>query len=1496
MRKGTKKNIIHGILIIFMIIFALMASLVAAFRDITVQSMIARSIAGALSKKLNSDVKIRTFYVTEKLTVCIEDMQINDLEGYPMFFVGSLDAIFSPTMNFNDIRVKEVYFKDVLGRLVKYEGGKKLNVKNVIAQLGGGKRDKHDDEGEGLHLVVDELRLDNGHFIFWNQNKDKPAKFSMDYAHIDIDSIYGVFNNLEIRNDSVFGDIMALRGDDKCGLTLDSMSGNVVYCDKSLTIDNLLLNTNESHLDLDLRFEYERPECFFKFVDSVKMIGNIRPTTLLLSDLKYFAWVMRKMPDKFDFTAYYDGYVSDFTVTDFVAGFGTESHIDADVTFTGLPVFMDTYMDVTIREMVSTYDDTRQFAIPARSVTIPIPEMLSGIGSFSTSGSYQGYAHDFRTQFYLDTEIGDVDASVYLNTTDNSGYSFNIEANELNLSSLLGLKEPSEASFRFEMGGKGFKVKDTEFESDLYFNTLKIFGNEYEDFNIHGDFENQKFIGMTQMNHKYLGLDLQAMVDLKGEIPSYNIKAKIDDADLVKLQLLDNDSVMILSSNIDVEFSGDNIDNITGKLDITDTRYFNGKEYLMDNFNASVSEVSGIKDVSIDCDFFDFYGSGIVNAQTFANAMKNTAKRYVNMPEWFGNTTPDVQKQEFSLSMNLKDTRTLTNLFVPQIYVASGTTINATYTDGYSYHGSTVESPEIWYNNLKFKNIDIRNSARFDEFVSKISFDDIIIRDTTGKNPDMISLENVVLNARAGDDKVDVELIWDDDSENDHNKARIVSTFVPHATSGGLMSIKSEEIIVNDTVWTLSPYCQIDFQKHRTLIDSLVLFTDAQRLSVYGVFPSRDADTLHVVFGNMNVSDFDFVTRGYGLDMDGNLNGFLGISGLSNDLSFSSDLELDALNINGQEVGDVLASAKWYEPNESIFVNMEIFNNSFGKDQHESVGLVGFYYPNKKRNNLKFDMFFDDFKLETVSPFISSVVNRVNGFASGNLNIRGSIDKPVVKGNVTMKNAGCQVNYLNTYYTINDKITLEPDKVVFDNITVSDTVGHKAMVNGEITHKNLKDFNFDMNIQCDDFLALNIPYEKAEGFYGTAVADGTVHISGPVNDVEMDISAVTKKGTVIDIPLSGTASVDNNFVVFVKKNAESDTIVETIVPEVDKKDSSFTMNLDTEVNSDALVNIFLPQNMGSINARGYGNLAIGLNNKDFTLRGDYNITSGGFVFKLEMVKRTFTLRNGGTIRWTGDPKDADINIIGVYRTKSSLTSLGTQAVDSTALTNNINVDCVIRLSDKLMNPTITFAIELPNAREDTKNLVYSIIDTTNQAVMAQQVFSLMVLGSFSYTAGSNIARFGTTAGYSVITNQLSNWLSQISKDFDIGINYTPDDQLTNEELEVALSTQLFDDRLTIEGNFGVIRGNRSDADNANNIVGDVDLTFRLTKRLSLKAYNHTNIKNNYYYYSYENYSDFTQGVGFSFSQSFDKIREIFTLNKRNKGKKTKKPNNEPKPE
>ena len=1463
-----------------------MASLVAAFRDITVQSMIARSIAGELSERLNTTVKIKTFFITEKLELCLEDVQINDLNDYPLFMIGVLNAKISPTIFSGEIRIKEIYFKDVLGRIVKYKDDKNLNVTELLAYLGGHKQTEiTTDETSAFYMKIDKFKLDNGHVVYWDQHRDRPEKLSMDYFHIDIDSIYSVIDDLEIREDSVMGNVLSLSGKDRCGLPLDNARGNVLFCEKCLNIDNLIIETNESRADLDMRFEYNSSSAYDEFTDSVRIIGNIRPSTLLLSDLKYFSWILRKMPDKFNFTGYFDGIVNDFTVKDFDAFFGDDTHIEADVSFEGVEEFDDAYMDITIKNMVSSYNDVKRLAVPIESKTVPLPEMLEPVGIFNTSCTFQGSIDNFKTNVNFASDMGDILADIYLNTTEDPSYSFDINAYNVNVKSLFDTDDADDVSFALSMHGAGLDVKNTEFEADMNVLSAKLLNNEFNDIKIHGDFENGQFITMADIKHPYLDMNLSALLDLKGNRPSYNIIAKIDTADLVKLNLLDTDTIMLLSTNVNLEFSGDNIDNITGRLNIDNTRYFNGEEYLMKNFSVNVSEISGIKDVTLDCDFFDFYGTGIINASSFVNSMKNTAKQYVNMPEWFENTVPDTKKQEFSFFINLKDSRTLTKLFVPSLYVSSGTTINASYTDGYSYHGSTIESPEIRFNSLKFKNVDIRNTARFDEFESIISFDDVIFSDTIDGNANMIGLENVVLTSRCGHDTVNFDLRWDDDNDENHNKALITSMFVPHENAGGLLTIKSDEIIVNDTLWQINPDCRIDFRKHRTFVNDFDVYSESQRVAVYGVFPKRDIDTLFVEFNSFDISDFDPLTKSFGIDINGTLNGSLGFSGVNENLSFSSDIQLDALSLNGKAVGDVFANAKWYEPKQSVFINTVVYDDSVDNVLHESIGLAGFYYPLKSNNNLNFDVFFNDFKLDVVSPFVRDAIDRLNGFVSGNLSIRGSLDQPVVTGKMNLKNAGCKVDFLNTYYTLNDEIRFERDKIVFDNIVIRDTLGKTATVNGMINHKHFDDFNFDIDLKCDDFIALDIPQEKADGFYGTAVADGTVSIKGTVDDIRMDIQALTKKGTQIDIPLSGTSSVDNNFVVFVGNKAEHDTVADIIVPEDLKKSSNFSMNLDVAVNSDALVNIYLPENMGSINARGNGNINIGLKSDEFELRGDYIITSGAFNFTLEMVRRTFTLRNGGTLHWTGDPADADIDIVGVYRTKSSLTSLGTQAIDSSALTNNINVDCIIRLSDKLMNPSITFGIELPNAKDDTKNLVYSVIDTTNQAIMAQQVFSLMVLGSFSYTAGSNIVRFGTTAGYSVITNRLSSWLSQISKDFDIGINYTPDDKLTNEELEVALSTQLFDDRLIIEGNFGVIRGNKSDANNVNNIVGDVDLTFRLTKRLSLKAYNHTNIKNNnYYYYSFENYSDFTQGIGISFSQSFDNLREVFTIHKKNKNK------------
>jgi len=150
--------------------------------------------------------------------------------------------------------------------------------------------------------------------------------------------------------------------------------------------------------------------------------------------------------------------------------------------------------------------------------------------------------------------------------------------------------------------------------------------------------------------------------------------------------------------------------------------------------------------------------------------------------------------------------------------------------------------------------------------------------------------------------------------------------------------------------------------------------------------------------------------------------------------------------------------------------------------------------------------------------------------------------------------------------------------------------------------------------------------------------------------------------------------------------------------------------------------------------------------------------------------------------------------------------------------------------------------------------------------MSQQILSLLLLGNFSYTA--NTPDIGATS-FKLLSNQLSGWLSKLSKDFDIGISYQPGTTLTEDELEVALRTQLFNDRLSIDGNFGV-RGTAS-SQSTSNVVGDINVEYKITQdgRFRIKAFNRTNNLT-----LIENNAPYTQGVGVFFRKEFEKFGDL----------------------
>jgi len=187
--------------------------------------------------------------------------------------------------------------------------------------------------------------------------------------------------------------------------------------------------------------------------------------------------------------------------------------------------------------------------------------------------------------------------------------------------------------------------------------------------------------------------------------------------------------------------------------------------------------------------------------------------------------------------------------------------------------------------------------------------------------------------------------------------------------------------------------------------------------------------------------------------------------------------------------------------------------------------------------------------------------------------------------------------------------------------------------------------------------------------------------------------------------------------------------------------------------------------------------------------------------------------------------------------------------------------------------SIEFDIDFPGMEVDLRTVVESRVSTTQE--LNKQVFALLVLNKFlapDNSTGTALTSAGSSVGNTgaeFLSSQLSNWLSQGFESVDIGVNYRPGDNVTSDELAVALTTQLFNDRLILQGNVGVQNNRNVDAssDVASSVIGDFILEYMLTQdgKLRLKVFNKTNDYDLLDIYQSRN----TQGVGFVFQRDFD---------------------------
>ena len=103
----------------------------------------------------------------------------------------------------------------------------------------------------------------------------------------------------------------------------------------------------------------------------------------------------------------------------------------------------------------------------------------------------------------------------------------------------------------------------------------------------------------------------------------------------------------------------------------------------------------------------------------------------------------------------------------------------------------------------------------------------------------------------------------------------------------------------------------------------------------------------------------------------------------------------------------------------------------------------------------------------------------------------------------------------------------------------------------------------------------------------------------------------------------------------------------------------------------------------------------------------------------------------------------------------------------------------LTMTGKLMKPDVKYDIYLPNANEENRLKLANATSSSDE--LNKQFISLLIQNRFvpSATMGqpvqsSSASPYSNAAGVNAsefLSNQLSHWLSQISNDVDVGINY-----------------------------------------------------------------------------------------------------------------------------
>ena len=1441
-----------------------------------IQTYLTSVVTKKISANLDAKISIDEVAVTFVNRLVLKNIYVEDQNGDTLLFAEKIKLSLkkyskrNKEMEFSRLSIEDAYIH------FNIDTSGVLNLRFITDQLI--KKDKKD--STRFSIGINNVELVNSRFHYSREGRNIVTR-GVNYADMDMRGMNFKLEDFELSGDTLSYTIKKLSLREKSGLTINEFSSNMSFSGRHMDFDNVSLLTPHSTLSADfLKLSFFDYKDFSDFVNLVGIDFHFDPSLISFSDISYFATNLEGYDEELSFSGYLKGQISNLKGTDLLLSYNDHTRLKANFTMYGLPDIKSAFMNYDFTSFETNSEDLRNLKIPGRDKNkrLKIPQSIAELGTIKYSGKFTGYLDDFVAYGTFKTSLGEFSSDILLKPDTANTLYFQGRLKTKNFFLGKFIKQDSLVG-RITMNANinGYTSKTGLYaKMDGLIDSLELNRYNYKNIDLTGTLTDKVFDGSFNITDPNIKMEFLGKVNFSNENPEFAFTADVSRARPYYLNLGNTDPGYFASFLLETNFTGKTIDQLNGEIRIVNS-LFRKKDDQLQIYNLSLQAINtpGSNSIRINSDVMDVDIKGRYQFSSLPSSFKNLAAFYLpSLEEKATGVEAKTDKNNFDFSIRLKNIHPLIAFFLPGYYMGNNSEISGHYKPEEKDVSLNVNTTLFVFKGNEWKNLSIKSKSD-KETVNLLSTSSSLVLSNK------MVIDSLVITSKLKKDTARISLDWDSNSKPLYQgRINAVASLQRNLQSRNpIIGVQFDpsEIFFNDTLWHISE-SKVSIDTSSIAIDSFTIFNQSQNFLVYGTVSENSDDALRFSFNDMNLTTLNLFTRKFKMQLDGRLSGQASIKDPFHNITFLSDLQMKDLFINGENLGEGELLANWNNSLKKIHIK-----GFLGRGLVPAIKIEGDFSPQTKSMNFTGDM--DKLKLNMFQPYAAFLVSDLKGIATGQLTLTGTTKQPEMNGSLRLMKTSLIVNYLQTRYNFSNDVKIVHNNVILKNFEAFDEKGNKAVAQGTITSKYFKDFNLDVKVETNNFAFLNTTEKDNPLFYGRIFAGGIIRISGPTDNLSMNITARSERNSVFFIPLYATEEVAvRNFIDWVDPFASANGTAETR-PRYEVKMKGMQMSFNLEVTPDAEVQLIFDPKVGDIiKGRGTGSLKILINTLGkFEIYGDIDIEQGDYLFTLQnVINKKFVVEKGGRISWNGDPSDANIDLTAIYGLKTTISALDPDPEQQTSR-KRIPVECVINMSGKLMNPTIEPDIMLPGADQQTQNIVKNSINTDEE--MMKQFVSLLVMNNFysqqGFTQGSSGGTSSNVAGVTtseLLSNQLSSWLSQISNDFDIGVNYRPGDQITSDELQVALSTQILNDRISISGNLDV-GGNEtttSSATNTNNIVGDFDINFKITEKLHVKAFNRAN--DNLLFQT----SPYTQGVGFFYREYFNNLNEWASRFKKNK--------------